>query len=173
MKKNLVLLGMMGVGKSTLGKMVAEEYNFEFIDTDTIIEEKNLMNINEIFQKKGEQFFRQQEEKEILNVLKRKNCIIALGGGAFINKKIRDQVLNETVSIWLDIDIKILIKRVEQNKKRPLLRENDNLTKLKELYEERKEIYKLANYKIECDSLNKKDITKKIINLYDQYKNKN
>ena len=169
MKKNLVLLGMMGVGKSTLGKMVAEEYNFEFIDTDTIIEEKNLMNINEIFQKKGEQFFRQQEEKEILNVLKRKNCIIALGGGAFINKKIRDRVLNETISIWLDANVEILTKRVEQNQKRPLLVENDNLLKLKELYEERKEIYKLANYKIVCDRLNKKDITKKIINLYEQY----
>ena len=173
MKKNLVLLGMMAVGKSTLGKMVAEEYNFEFIDTDIIIEEKNLMNINEIFQKKGEKFFRQQEEKEVLDVLKRKNCIIALGGGAFINKKIRDRVLNETISIWLDVNVEILAKRVKQNQKRPLLVEKDNLLKLKELYKERKEIYKLANYKIVCDRFNKKDITKKIINLYEQYKNNN
>jgi len=172
-KKNLVLLGMMAVGKSTLGKMVAEEYNFEFIDTDIIIEEKNLMNINEIFQKKGEKFFRQQEEKEVLDVLKRKNCIIALGGGAFINKKIRDRVLNETISIWLDVNVEILAKRVKQNQKRPLLVEKDNLLKLKELYKERKEIYKLANYKIVCDRFNKKDITKKIINLYEQYKNNN
>ena len=163
----------MAVGKSTLGKMVAEEYNFEFIDTDIIIEEKNLMNINEIFQKKGEKFFRQQEEKEVLDVLKRKNCIIALGGGAFINKKIRDRVLNETISIWLDVNVEILAKRVKQNQKRPLLVEKDNLLKLKELYKERKEIYKLANYKIVCDRFNKKDITKKIINLYEQYKNNN
>ena len=66
MKKNLVLLGMMGVGKTTLGKIVAKKQNLEFIDTDTIIEKKNLLSINEIFEQKGEDFFREQEEIEVL-----------------------------------------------------------------------------------------------------------
>ena len=171
MKKNLVLLGMMGVGKSTLGKMVSEECNFEFIDTDKSIEKKNSMTVSEIFEKKGEEFFRNEEEKEVLNILKKENCIIALGGGAFINKKIREIVLNKSLSIWLDVSIEILNNRVQHNQNRPLLKKNDNLEKLRQLYEDRKKIYKLANYKIICDDLSKKDITKKIINLYEQHKN--
>ena len=85
MRKNLVLLGMMGVGKSTLGKIVAQKLNLEFIDTDAKIEEKCLMKIPTIFKKKGEKFFRLEEEKEVLESLKKNNCVIALGGGAFIN----------------------------------------------------------------------------------------
>ena len=77
---------MMGVGKSTLGKIVAKRLNLEFVDTDTRIEEKYLMKIYAIFKKKGEKFFRLEEEKEVLKSLKKNNCVIALGGGAFINK---------------------------------------------------------------------------------------
>ena len=75
MKKNLVLLGMMAVGKTTLGRMVAKNHNLEFIDTDTIIKNKYLMNINDIFKKKGEKFFRNEEKKEVLKQLKKNNCI--------------------------------------------------------------------------------------------------
>ena len=85
MRKNLVLLGMMGVGKTTVGKIVAKKQNLEFIDTDKNIEEKCSMKISEIFEKKGEKFFRIEEEKESLKSLKKNNCVIALGGGAFIN----------------------------------------------------------------------------------------
>ena len=92
MKKNLILLGMMAVGKTTLGKIVAKNKGLEFIDTDTIIEKKNLMTIKEIFRKKGEKFFRTEEEKEILKLLKKKNCVIALGGGAFINRNVREKI---------------------------------------------------------------------------------
>ena len=169
MKKNLVLLGMMAVGKTTLGKMVAKHHELEFIDTDEIIEKKNSMKITEIFKKKGEKFFRLAEEKEILKCLKKNNCVIALGGGAFINKTIRENILKNAISIWLDVDIKALNKRVKWSRKRPLLKEENYQKKMYALYTERKSIYQLANHKIECDMLSKKNIVKKIIELYEKY----
>lgn len=166
MDKNLILLGMMGVGKTTLGKIVAKKQNLRFIDIDESIEKKNLMTIPEIFQKKGEPFFRAEEEKEVLKSLEKKNCIIALGGGAFMNKTIRENILKNTISIWLDIKTEKLNKRVKWGKKRPLLKNENIKRKLKKLYSERKKIYKLANYKIACDKLSKNKIAEKIIELY-------
>ena len=110
-KKNLVLLGMMAVGKSTLGKIVAKSQGIEFIDTDKIIEKKNSMTINEIFEKKGEKFFRMEEQNVVLNSLKQNNCVIALGGGAFMNKTVRENILKNAISIWLNVDIKTLNKK--------------------------------------------------------------
>ncbi len=169
MKKNLVLLGMMGVGKTTLGKIVAKKQGFTFIDTDARIEKNNEMKISEIFKTKGEKFFRSEEEKEVLNSLKKNKCVIALGGGAFINKKIRDEVLNKTKSVWLDEDLKILNKRIKWNKKRPLITDKNSLSKIQELYEKRKNIYKLANYKLDCKGLSRKNIVDKIITFYENY----
>ena len=169
MKKNLVLLGMMAVGKTTLGKIVAKKQELKFIDIDASIEKKNSMSIKEIFKKKGEKFFRMEEEKEVLKSLKKNNCVITLGGGAFMNKTIRENILKNTISIWLDVDIKTLNKRVKWNQKRPLLKEENNQKKLTELYAERKDIYKLANHKIACDNRTKKDIAEKIIALYEKY----
>ena len=168
MKKNLVLLGMMAVGKSTLGKIVDKKLKLQFIDTDKNVENNNTMKIKDIFEKRGEKFFRAEEEKEVLKSLKRENCIIALGGGAFLNDKIRDDILKSAISIWLDTDIKTLQKRVKWNEKRPLLKKNNSYKMIKKIYLERKKIYKLANYKIKCDKMNKSDLTKKIILLYEQ-----
>ena len=169
MKKNLILLGMMGVGKTTLGKLVAKNQDLEFIDTDANIEDKNSMTINEIFEQKGENFFRLEEKKEILNSLSKQDCVIALGGGAFMNKTIRESVLKNAISVWLDIDLKILNQRLKWNQKRPLLKKYNNQKKLDELYELRKNIYQLANHKIVCDKLNKEDIVNRIIRLYEKY----
>jgi len=170
-KKNLILLGMMAVGKTTLGKIVAKKQELEFIDTDINIEKKNSMTIKEIFKKKGEKFFRTEEEKEVLKSLEKNNCVIAIGGGAFINNTLRKNILNNAISIWLDIDIKILSKRTKWNQKRPLLKKENNQQKLKELYAERKNIYKIANHKITCDNLTKENIATKIIALHEKYKN--
>ena len=159
----------MAVGKSTLGKIVAKKQELEFIDTDASIEKKNSMTIREIFIKKGEKFFRTEEEKEVLKALKKNNCVIAVGGGAFINKTLRENILNNAISIWLDADIKILSKRAKWNWKRPLLKKENNQQKLKELYAERKNIYKMANHKISCDNLSKENIAKKIITLHEKY----
>jgi len=166
--KNLVLLGMMAVGKSTLGHIVAKKLKLQFIDVDKDIEKKNSMKIAQIFKQKGENFFRDEEEKETLNALEKKNCVISLGGGAFLNQAIREKVLNKSLSIWLDLNIKILNKRIKLNNKRPMLKKENNLKKLENLYNERKNIYKLANHKILCDKLKKTNIIDKIVILYEK-----
>jgi len=160
---------MMGVGKSTLGKIVAKKQGLIFVDTDENIEKKCSMKISEIFKKKGEEFFRLQEEKEVLESLKKSGCVIALGGGAFMKKTTRDIILRDSVCIWLDINLKTLNKRIKWNKKRPLLNEENNQEKINKLYSERKDIYKLANHRINCDNQDKENIAKKIIIFYEKY----
>ena len=169
MKKNLVLLGMMAVGKTTLGKSVAKKQKLEFIDIDKNIEKKNLMTIKEIFRKKGEKFFRTEEENEVLKSLKKNNVVISLGGGAFINNILRENILKNSISVWLDIDVKVLSKRVAKSKKRPLLNTGNSNKKLNNLYNERKNIYKLAHHKIKCDNLSIQTITNKIVTIYEKY----
>ena len=169
MRKNLVLLGMMSVGKSTLGEIVAKKVGLKFIDTDTNIEKNCLMKISEIFKKKGEKFFRSEEKKEVLKSLKGSNSVIAIGGGAFIDKTIRDNILKNAVSIWLDANLKDLNKRIKWSNKRPLLSKENSQKKINKLYDKRKNIYKLANHRINCDKLSKKNITKKIIIFYEKY----
>ena len=132
MRKNLVLLGMMGVGKTTLGKIVAKKAGLKFIDTDANIEKICLMKISEIFKKKGEKYFRIEENREVLKSLRENNSVIALGGGAFINKTIRENVLKSAVSIWLDVSLKDLYKRTKWSNKRPLLNKENNLKKIKQ-----------------------------------------
>ena len=168
MKKNLVLLGMMAVGKSTLGKIVAKRQNLKFIDTDLNIERKNSMKISEIFKKKGEDFFRLEEEIEVLKTLKKNKCVIAIGGGAFMNKKVRNIILENSLSIWLDLNLKTLNKRIKWNKKRPLLDKENSSKIIKKLFTERKDVYELANYKINCNRLTKNDIINKIISIYEK-----
>jgi len=167
-KKNLVLLGMMGVGKTTLGKVVAKKQGLKFIDTDLMIEKKHSMKIADIFEKKGEKFFRIEEEKEVLKSLKKNKCVIALGGGAFLNKIVRDNILINAISIWLDTDLKTLNQRIKWNKKRPLLNTENKREKIYKLYNERKNIYNLANHKIDCNNLTKDSIIKEIIILYEK-----
>ena len=159
---------MMGVGKSTLGKNVAKRQNLTFIDTDLNIEKKFSMKITEIFKKKGEIFFRIQEEKEVLESLKKNKTVIALGGGAFLKKSVREKILKNSLSIWLDINLKTLNKRLKWNKKRPLLSGENTQIIIKKLFAQRKSIYKLANHKINCNNLSKEDIIKKIIDLYEK-----
>ena len=168
-RKNLVLLGMMGVGKSTLGKIVAKKQGLEFIDTDDIIEKKCSMKVSEIFEKKGEKFFRLMEEKEVLKSLKKSNCVIALGGGGFLNKTVRNNILKNAVSVWLDCDLEVINKRTKWNRKRPLLDKKNNEKIINKLYAERKNIYKLANYRINCSKLNKENISNKIIIFYEKH----
>ena len=159
----------MGVGKTTLGKIVSKMTDLEFIDTDANIEKNCLMKISEIFKKKGEKFFRLEEKKEVSKLLKESNSVIALGGGAFIDKTVRDNILKNAISIWLDTNLKDLNKRTKWNNKRPLLNKENNQKEINKLYENRKGIYKLANNRIYCGNLSKKNIAKKIITLYEKY----
>ena len=167
MGKNLVLLGMMGVGKTAVAKVIADKYKLNLIDTDQLIETKNSMSVQKIFKSMGENFFRKEEEEIVLSSLDKKNCVIALGGGAFINEKIRKKVLSFSVSCWLDLEIKLIEKRLKNSKKRPLINKNKAIKEeIEKIYKDRKNIYSLANFRVNCDKLSLEEISKKIMNLY-------
>ena len=166
MKKNLVLTGMMGVGKSSIGKDLSIKLKMEFKDIDSIIEKKLSLSISEIFKKKGEKFFRDFEEKVTLDILKKKNIVISLGGGAFLNKNIRNEVINNHLSFWLKNKEETILKRIKNSTKRPIaLKSNRN--ELIDLMKKRSKIYSKAMYSIECDNLTKTEIVKKILNIYE------
>ena len=112
---------MMGVGKSTIGRKLAKKLKRKFIDIDKIIEIKEKNTIKEIFENKGEHYFRKIEKKITLEELKKNNLIIALGGGAFINTSIRREIKNSCLSFWLDLKVESLLIRLRNVKKRPLL----------------------------------------------------
>ena len=167
MKKNLVLTGMMGVGKSTIGQDLASKLDIQFKDIDKIIEEKLSLSIKDIFEKKGEEFFRKTEEEETLNHMKEKNAVVALGGGAFMNEKIRENAKKLCVSVWLDLEPKLLFPRIKMNKRRPLLNSKSSEQDVKNLYEKRKKTYSLADHKIDCNLKNKDKIVQEILKIYE------
>ena len=173
MKKNLTLTGMMGVGKSTIGKAVSKQLSMQFIDIDQVIEKKLNLTVQKIFEKKGEVFFREFEEKVTLEEIEKKNSVISLGGGAFMNPKIRDYIILHTKSFWLHLDINLLEKRLVKSKKRPLLINKNVKLDLERIYKKRKNTYALAKYKIDCNNLTADLIKKKIITLYENDKIKN
>ena len=167
MKKNLVLTGMMGVGKSTIGQDLATELNIRFKDVDKIIEKKFSLSIIDIFEKKGEGFFREVEEEETLNQIKGKNIIVALGGGAFMNERIRENLKKLCISVWLDLEPKYLFQRIKTNIRRPLLNSKSSEQDVKNLYDKRKKNYSLADYKIDCNLKTKDEIVKEILKIYE------
>ena len=166
MEKNLALTGMMGVGKSTVGRALSKRLLMQFSDIDTIIEKKLKMSIQKIFETKGESFFRKFEEQTTLEEVKKKKIIISLGGGAFMNSKIRKNIILNSKTFWLDLNIELLEKRLIKSKKRPLLNDKNSKKTLKDIYEERKSTYAKANYRVKCDGLNLNLITSKKIKLY-------
>ena len=170
--KNLVLVGMMGSGKSTVGYILSKKLNMKFIDIDKEIEKEVGLKITEIFEKKGENYFREIEEKISLNFLKTKNKIIALGGGGFINVKIRGEVISNHISFWLNWSNFTLIKRLKNSKKRPVII-NLSEKEIKKIIYERSKIYSMANHKINCEKFSKNEIVKKIINIYNENKTTN
>ena len=171
LRKNLVLTGMMGVGKSTVGKNLADRLSFKFKDIDKIIEIKEGCTIDIIFKSKGESYFRSLENKITLNELKKENTVISLGGGAFLNNSIRRNVKNSSISFWLDVKTDILINRLKKNKKRPLLFKKNLLETVKKIYLERKKTYSEADFKIRCDTLKPELIVNRILDLYENSRN--
>ena len=166
-KKNLVLLGMMGVGKTGIGKYVARRLKIDFFDIDKLIEEKNEMKITEIFKTKGEIYFRKEEESVTIKYLNKKGSIISLGGGGFINNKIRKKVLSECISVWLNVNLETIYTRLKNSKKRPLIY-NNNQNNIGKIFMERKKIYSLADHEINCNKLNINQISNKIMKLYEE-----
>ncbi len=165
-KKNIVLIGMMGSGKSSIGKILSKKLELDFIDIDEKIEEIEKKNISEIFKKYGESYFRKKEEEISITCLKLKNKIISLGGGGYINSNIRKQSLKSSIPIWLSWKHETLINRIKNSKKRPLAMKL-NLSEIKKLIIERSKIYNSSKYKINCDKYNKYQIVEKIIKIYE------
>ena len=164
--KNLVFLGMMGSGKSSIGKLISKKLSLNFIDIDNLIEDEEKMNISSIFKEKGEKYFRNLEEKITLKNLKLTNNVVSLGGGSFINEKIRKEILANHFSFWLDWDEKTLLKRIKDSAKRPLALNSTNL-EIKELIKKRSKIYSKAQFRINCNKLTKAEIINKIIKIYE------
>tara|TARA_B100000963_G_C22510268_1_gene618021 strand:+ start:146 stop:676 length:531 start_codon:yes stop_codon:yes gene_type:complete len=168
-KKNICLMGLMGSGKSLIGRDLSNYLNIKFYDTDKEIELKAKKSINLIFSEEGESYFRDLEEQVCLELLKNNNCIISLGGGSIINRKIRQAIKLNSFSIYLKVNIDILLKRLKTSKKRPLLNNKKKET-LERLYNERKEFYQKANLIVNNEK-SKSDILKKIkleLNSYEK-----
>ena len=166
-KKNIVLIGMMGSGKSTIGYLLSKAIDLKFIDIDKVIEKEVGLKIHNIFEKRGEVYFRNLEEKITLKFLKNKRKIISLGGGGFLNKNIRKETLINNMSFWLNWKNTTIINRIYKSKKRPLAF-NSNENDLKKIIIERSKIYSEANFKINCESLTKNMIVNQIKNLYEK-----
>jgi len=170
--KSLVLVGMMGTGKSTIGKEVAKKLKIEFVDTDKLIEDEANLTIAEIFKKNGEKYFRELEEKIFLKIKNDKEKIISVGGGAFINDAIRKKILKEYLSIWLNMNEDLIISRIKRNaKKRPMVDQNNIEKSIKNLKKTRDTIYKMANYEINCNLNSKNKIIEKVKNFYEKNNN--
>ena len=165
-KKNLVLIGMMSSGKSTIGELLAKKLNFKFFDIDKIIENETKMKITEIFKIKGENFFRNLEEKTTIKLLNFSDVVISLGGGGFVNETIRKETNTKSKTFWLDWNLDTLISRIRKRNSRPVaLALNNN--ELKNLIIKRSKYYSKAKYKINCQKLTRSEIIKKILNLYE------
>ena len=165
-KENLVFLGMMGSGKSSIGSLVAKKLKLDFIDVDKEIEKELGISIAKIFEEKGEDYFRKIEEKITLKVLKINSTVISLGGGGFVNKIIRKEVLKNHISFWLNWNNQILLNRIKNSKKRPIAF-NAEENELIDLIKKRSNIYSKALYEIKCDKLSKSEIVKKILENYE------
>ncbi len=167
-KENLVFLGMMGSGKSSIGSLVAKKLKVEFIDVDKEIEKELGISISKMFETKGEDYFRKYEEKITLRVLKTNSIVVSLGGGAFVNKVIRKEILKNHISFWLNWNDKILLERIKNSKKRPLAF-NATENELIDLIKKRSNIYSKALYEIKCDKMSKSEIVKKVLNNYEAH----
>jgi len=145
----IVLIGMMGAGKSSLGKRLANELSLPFRDADDEIEKAAGMSIADIFDKHGEAAFRDGEQRVIARLLQDGPQVLALGGGAFVNPDTRALIEQSAVSLWLDVDLDELVQRVNRNPgKRPLLVGTDVRAKLTELNALRRPIYELADLRV-------------------------
>ena len=161
-KKNIVFLGHMGSGKSTIGRGLSKKLGLDFYDTDKEIEKEMGQKIAKIFDESGESVFRDVERKITIKLLDKKNAIIAMGGGGFEESEVRKLILKKCISIWLKCDLNILEKRCKVSKKRPLL-SNKNIKAEFEIIDKiRQKNYSKAEFTIDVSKKNKYQIIKEI-----------
>ena len=168
-KKNVCIMGLMGSGKSIIGKDLSKYSNLKFYDTDKEIELKTKKSINEIFKEEGELYFRNIEQEICIKLLSLNNCVISLGGGSIVNNKIRKKIIQNSYSIYLQVQLNNLLNRLKFSKKRPLLDTNQNKKEIIEnLYNDRQKFYEKADFIVNNDN-DKSQVLEKIkseLNLY-------
>ena len=143
--KTVVMVGMMGAGKTAVGRALAQRLGVAFLDSDAEIEVAANRSVPEIFERDGEAFFRSRETQIIERLLIEKRCILSTGGGAFLSEKNRTNISAQGISVWLNVDIELLWSRVRSKDTRPLLRTDDPRGTLKNIYDQRVPIYSLAD----------------------------
>ncbi|WP_338245326.1 shikimate kinase [Aurantiacibacter hainanensis] len=150
----IVLVGMMGVGKSTVGRKLAATLGMDFVDADEEICEAANMTIPEIFDLFGEGYFRDGERRVIARLLEEKgcDCVLATGGGAFVQDETRELILERGIAIWLDSDVETLVERVSRNDRRPLLRDGDTREIVARMKAEREGAYSQAPIHVQSDA---------------------
>lgn len=145
LKKTVVMVGMMGAGKTAVGRALAQKLGVAFLDSDAELEAAANRSVPEIFERDGEPFFRRKETQVISRLLKEKRCILSTGGGAFLGAENRENISAGGVSVWLNADIDLLWSRVRHKDTRPLLRTADPKATLTGLYEARVPYYQQAD----------------------------
>ena len=172
----VTLIGMMGTGKSKFGRLVANNLKFNFYDVDTLIENKFKTTIKDLFIKYGESFFRNIEGetiKELIFKIKenKEKVIISLGGGGFDSKNTRELLLNYTNVIWLNTPVHILVERVGNGSKRPMI-QGDAKKSIHKLLKKRTKFYSLSHFQLNTHKLSQNQVIDKIINLIFSQNNK-
>ena len=164
----IFLIGPMGSGKSTIGKVLSERLEYDFYDTDKLVEKVVGKKIKEIFEQNGEQYFRLKESEELYKTRKLKNAVIATGGGIIENEKNRLFLKEEKKVIFLDSSIERQYDRTKESQKRPLLNNGDSMKILKNLYQKRLSFYQeVSKLKISMDNLTEGKIFEKILDFLD------
>ncbi len=151
--RSIVLVGLMGAGKSTVGRRLATRLGLSFVDADTAIEEAAGMTIPEIFAMHGEPYFRSGEVRVIQRLLNQGPQVLATGGGAFMNATTRENIARAGVSLWLKGDVDLLLRRVKKRVDRPLLKTDDPEAVMKRLINERYPVYALADVTVESQDV--------------------
>lgn len=152
LKKTVVLVGMMGAGKTAVGRALAAKLNVPFLDSDAEIEKAANMSIAEIFARDGEAFFRQKESQVIARLLDEERCILSTGGGAYLAESNRAVISDQGVAVWLNADVDLLWSRVKHKDTRPLLRTDNPRRTLEEIYAARVPLYGLADLPVVAEA---------------------
>ncbi len=163
MQKPIILIGLMGCGKTSIGKRLAPKLKLGFIDLDHKIEESAGMPISQIFSQYGEKYFRDLELKTLKESLTNKPIVISTGGGAFINDEIRSLIKEKALSIWIKADLETLLERVSRKNTRPLLEHGDKKQILQDLMNKRYPIYQEADIIVETSRGAHEIVLKRII----------
>ncbi|KEJ88350.1 shikimate kinase [Sulfitobacter donghicola] len=164
LKKTVALVGMMGAGKTAVGRAVAAKLDVPFLDSDAEIETAANLSVPEIFQRDGEPFFRKRETEVIRRLLETQSGILSTGGGAYLAEVNRNNIAEKGVALWLDADLDLLWNRVKHKDTRPLLRTADPRATLSEIFAKRTPIYRLSELCVTCgDDLSIDDMAERVI----------